>query len=168
MRHKYVIVGGGLAGASAIEGIRAQDREGGILLLARENFTPYHRPPLSKGLWFGKSTLDELSVHEDAFYRENGVEVLLRREVVELDAARHLLWDERGVEHGYERLLLATGGRPRRLVVSGAEVEEVHYFRNLEDYLYLKRRLDRFEHVLVVGGGFVGAELAAALRHAGR
>jgi 3-phenylpropionate/trans-cinnamate dioxygenase ferredoxin reductase component len=168
MRHKYVIVGGGLAGASAIEGIRQRDREGGILMLARENFAPYHRPPLSKGLWFGKATREELPVHEDAFYRENGVEMLLRREVVELDAARHLLWDERGVEYGYERLLLATGGKPRRLVASGAEVEGLHYFRNLEDYLYLERRLDRFEHVLVVGGGFIGAELAAALKHAGK
>ena len=94
-------------------------------MLARENYTPYHRPPLSKGLWFGKSTRDELPVHADGFYREQGVEVMLRREVVELDPARHLLWDERGIEHGYERLLLATGGKPRRLVVSGAEVEGV-------------------------------------------
>ena len=168
MRHKYVIVGGGLAGASAIEGIRRHDREGGILMLARENFAPYHRPPLSKGLWFGKATREDLPVYADAFYRENGVELLLRREVVELDASRHLVWDERGVEYGYERLLLATGGKPRRLVVSGAEVEGLHYFRNLEDYLYLERRLDRFEHALVVGGGFIGAELAAALRHAGK
>lgn len=168
MRHKYVIVGGGLAGASAVEGIRAHDREGGILMLARENFAPYHRPPLSKGLWFGTSTMDELSVHPDAFYREQGVELLLRREVVELDPARHLLWEERGVEHGYERLLLATGARPRRLAASGSGLDGIHYFRNLEDYLYLRRRLDRFEHALVVGGGFVGAELAAALRHAGK
>jgi thioredoxin reductase len=94
--------------------------------------------------------------------------LLLRREVVELDPARHRLWDERGIEHVYERLLLATGGKPRRLVVSGAEVEGVHYSRSLEDYLHLESRLDRFEHVLVVGGGFVGAELAAALRHAGK
>jgi len=168
MRHRYVIVGGGLAGASAIEGIRRHDREGRILMLARENFTPYHRPPLSKGLWFGRSTREELPVYDDAFYRENDVEVLLRREVVELDPARHLLWDERGVEHGYERLLLATGGRPRRLVVAGADTEGIHYFRTLEDYLLLESRLGRFEHALVLGGGFIGAEVAAALRHAGK
>ena len=168
MRHKYVIVGGGLAGASAIEGIREHDREGSILMLGRENFAPYDRPPLSKGLWFGKSTKATLPVHPDDFSRENGVELLLRREAVELNPARHLLWDERGVEHGYERLLLATGGKPRRLVVSGGEVEGVHYSHSLEDYLYLERQLDRFEHALVVGGGFVGAEMAAALRHAGK
>jgi NADPH-dependent 2,4-dienoyl-CoA reductase/sulfur reductase-like enzyme len=168
MRHKYVIVGGGLAAASAIEGIRRHDDGGGILLLTRENFEPYHRPPLSKDLWFGKSTKDKLPVHDDAFYRENGVELQLRREVVELDPARHLLWDDRGVEWEYERLLLATGGRPRRLVVEGAEVPGLRYFRDLEDYLFLERRLDRFQHALVVGGGFIGAELAAALRHAGK
>ncbi len=168
MRHKYVIVGGGLAAASAIEGIREHDREGRILLLARENFSPYHRPPLSKDLWFGKSTKDKLPVHDDAFYAENGVELRLRHEIVELDAARRSVWDERGVEYEYERLLLATGGRPRRLTVEGAEVEGLQYFRELEDYLFLERRLDRIEHALVIGSGFIGAELAAALRHAGK
>jgi NADPH-dependent 2,4-dienoyl-CoA reductase/sulfur reductase-like enzyme len=168
MRHKYVIAGGGLAAASAIEGIRRHDPQGSILMLARENFSPYHRPPLSKGLWSGKSTMADLPVHDDAFYRESAVEMLLRREVVELDPGGHRVWDERGVEYGYDRLLLATGGRPRRLVVSGPEVDELHYFRNLEDYLYLRQRLPRFEHALVIGGGFIGAELAAALRHAGK
>ena len=137
-------------------------------MLARENHAPYQRPPLSKDLWFGRATLDELPVHPEGFYREQGVELLLRREAVELDPARHLLWDERGVEHGYDRLLLATGCRPRRLTVPGAEIDGLHYFRNLEDYVFLSRRLDRLEHVLVVGGGFIGSELAAALRHAGK
>jgi 3-phenylpropionate/trans-cinnamate dioxygenase ferredoxin reductase subunit len=168
MRHTYVIVGGGLAAASAVEGIREHDREGGILLVSRENFEPYQRPPLSKDLWFGKSTLDKLPVHDEAWYRENDVVLELRREVVELDPERHLLWDERGAEIEYEKLLIATGGRPRRLTVDGAEVEGLRYFRELEDYLALQRRLDHIEHALVIGGGFIGAELAAALRHAGK
>lgn len=168
MRHRYVIVGGGLAGASAVEGIRRRDPEGSILLLGRENFSPYHRPPLSKGLWFGKETMADVPVHDDAFYRDQRVDMLLRREVVELDLAAHRVWDERGVEYEYDRLLLATGGRPRRLELPGSEVEGLHYYRTLEDYLYLKERLGRFEHALVVGGGFVGAELAAALRHSGK
>jgi len=166
--HTYVIVGGGIAGASAIEGIRRHDPDGGILLLARENHAPYRRPLLSKGLWFGRAKPDELPVHPDDFYREHRVELLLRREAIELDPARHVVWDERGVEHGYDRLLLATGGRPRRLSLAGAEIAGLHYFRDLEDYVFLAQRLERFEHALVVGGGFVGAELAAALRHAGK
>ncbi|HET7226405.1 MAG TPA: FAD/NAD(P)-binding oxidoreductase [Candidatus Eisenbacteria bacterium] len=166
--HTYVLVGGGVASAAAIEGIRAHDPNGTILLLSRENHAPYQRPPLTKGLWFGKTTLDELPVHDAEFYRTNGVELALRREVVELDAARHVLTDERGIEYGYDKLLLATGGRPRRLPAEGAEVEEVHYFRDLEDYLLLRQRSERVEHTLVVGGGFIGTELAAALRHVGR
>ena len=168
MKHKYVIVGGGLAAASAIEGIRSRDRESPILMLSRDNHAPYNRPPLSKGLWFGKTTEDEVAIHPPAFYREHGVELLLRREVVELDPEKRVVWDERGVEHGYERLLLATGGRPRRLNLPGADGEGVHYYRDLEDYLFFRSHGDRFEHALIVGAGFIGMEMAAALRHAGK
>ncbi len=168
MKHKYVIVGGGLAAASAIEGIRSRDTEGSILLLTRENHSPYHRPPLSKDLWFGKSTADKLPAHEPQFYAENRAELLLRREVVELDPEKHSVWDERGVEYSYERLLLATGGRPRRLNIPGADLEGVRYFRDLEDYMFFAGHQDRFQHVLVLGAGFIGMEMAAALTHAGK
>ena len=168
MAHRYVIVGGGLAAASAIEGIRTRDREGSILLLSRENHSPYHRPPLSKELWFGTQTEDLLPVHDAAYYREQGVELLVRREVVELDPEKRQVWDERGVAYGYERLLLATGGRPRRLAVPGAELEGVHYYRDLEDYMFFVLQRERFEHALVIGAGFIGVEMTAALTHAGK
>ena len=168
MKYKYVIVGGGLAAASAIEGIRSRDPEGSILLLSRENHAPYHRPPLSKGLWFGKTKEDELAAYPPAFYREQGVDLWLRREVVELEPEKHSVWDERGNQYSYERLLLATGGRPRRLNVPGAEDERVHYFRDLEDYLFFVSHAGRYEHVLIIGAGFIGMEMAAALTHAGK
>ena len=168
MHYPYVIVGGGLAGASAIEGIRAEDKEGAILLLARENYSPYHRPPLSKDLWFGKSTRDKLPVYPEDFYRDNKVELALRREAVELDPRTHTVWDDRGTEYQYGKLLLATGGRPRMVPAEGSDVEGIHYFRYLEDYLMLESRLPHFRHALVVGGGFIGMELAAALRHKGK
>jgi 3-phenylpropionate/trans-cinnamate dioxygenase ferredoxin reductase subunit len=166
--HKYVIVGGGLTAASAVEGIRAHDPDGSILLLTRENFLPYHRPPLSKDLWFGKKTIDEVPVHPEKFWTDNKVTVELRREIVELDPENRRVQDERGVAWGYEKLLLATGGRPRRLDVEGSNREGIHYFRGLEDYLALKERIGHQEHVLVLGGGFIATELAAALRHAGQ
>jgi NADPH-dependent 2,4-dienoyl-CoA reductase/sulfur reductase-like enzyme len=78
------------------------------------------------------------------------------------------VWDERGTEYGYERLLLATGGRPRRLNVPGADDEGVRYYRDLEDYLYFRAHGDRYEHVLIIGAGFIGMEMAAALTHAGK
>ena len=168
MRYDYVIVGGGLTGASAIEGIRAHDAEKSILLLSRENHPPYHRPPLSKGLWFGKETKDNLPVHADAFYREQRVELALRREVEELDPVARKVWDDHGDSYEYGELLLATGGWPRRLNVEGAEIEGIHYYRYLEDYLHFERHLDHFRHALVVGGGFIGMEMAAALTHAGK
>lgn len=168
MTSKYLLVGGGLAAASAIEGIRSRDAEGSITLISRENVSPYHRPPLSKDLWFGKKKPDEIPVHPPEFYRENHVTLLLRREIVELDPEKHAVWDERGTEYGYEKLLLATGGRPRRLNLPGGDSEGVHYFRDLEDYQFLHEHLERFEHALVIGGGFIGMEIAAALTHVGK
>jgi NADPH-dependent 2,4-dienoyl-CoA reductase/sulfur reductase-like enzyme len=167
MSYRYVIVGGGIAGASAIEGIREHDREGSILLVSRENHPPYQRPPLSKDLWFGKLTLDKLPVHDDAFYRDNRVTLELRREIVELDPAKRTIWDDRGVAYEYEKLLLATGGRPRLLEAEINVSSGVNYYRSLEDYLGLQENLRRVQHVLVVGAGFIGTELAAAVRHAG-
>lgn len=168
MAQRYVIVGGGIAGAHAIEGIRSVDREGPITLLSRENHAPYNRPYLSKDLWFGKTTLDKLPEYDDTFYRENHVELALRHEVVELNPEERKLWDDRGGEIPYDRLLLATGGRPARLNVPGADLEAIHYFRDLEDYFFLRGRVEQIDHVFVVGGGFIGLELAAAMKHAGR
>ena len=166
MRYDYLIVGGGLAAASAVEGIRSQDPRGSIALISRENFPPYHRPPLSKGLWFGKDTMDSVSVQPESWYRDQNTHLILRREVVELDAETGRVWDDHGNIHEYGKLLLATGGEPRRMSVEGAELEGIHYFRHLEDYLALKTSVERVRHALVVGGGFIGMELAAALRHA--
>jgi len=166
--YPYIIIGGGVAAASAIEGIRSRDAEGAMLVISRENYPPYQRPPLTKDLWFGKSTLDQLPVHGDEFYREHGVELALRREAVELDPHERAVWDDRGVKHTYGKLLLATGGRPRALEAEGADGEGIHYYRYLEDFLFLRGRLDSFRHALVVGSGFIGLELAAALRHKGK
>jgi NADPH-dependent 2,4-dienoyl-CoA reductase/sulfur reductase-like enzyme len=168
MHYRYVIVGGGLAGASAVEGIRGRDPDGNVLLLTRENHLPYHRPPLTKDLWFGKTTKDKISVHDEEFYREKHVDLALRREVVELDPETRKIWDERGVSYEYDHLLLSTGGRPKLLGVDGALHEGIHYYRSLEDYLLLESRIDRLQHALAIGGGFISLELAAALRHVGK
>jgi NADPH-dependent 2,4-dienoyl-CoA reductase/sulfur reductase-like enzyme len=164
----YIIVGGGLAGASAIEGIREKDADGRILMVTRENHSPYHRPPLSKGLWTGKTPPEELPVHPEDFYRERKVEMGLRREIIEIDPESRRVWDDRGIAYSFGQLLLATGGKPRLLDVPGAAIEGVQYFRTLEDYLQLRARIERLQHVLVLGAGFIGLELAAALVGAGK
>lgn len=168
MHYPYVIVGGGLAASAAVEGIRSRDPDGPILMLSRENHLPYQRPPLTKDLWYGRIELEHMPVHDDSFYRSRKVEVALRREAVEIDAEHGVLWDERGESCGYDALLIATGCRPRRLNVPGAEGENVRYFRDLEDYFGLASRLDRFQHLTIVGGGFTGVEIAAAMSHAGK
>ncbi len=168
MHHRYVIVGGGVAGASAIEGIRAHDPVGSILLLSRENHTPYRRPLLSRDLWLRAESRADLSYFGDAYYREKNVEVLLRRDIVELVPEKKAIWDDRGTEYTYDKLLLATGVRPRMIDVPGAEHPELHYFRSLEDFLVLEHRIGQVRHVLVIGEDFLALELAASIRHRGR
>src|SRR5438477_181075 len=137
----YLIIGGGPTAANAIEGIRAHDTAGSIRVLSRENHLSYRRPPLSKDLWFGKTTLDQISLHDAAWYRDQNVEMLLRREAVELDAAARAVWDDRNERHEYGKLLIATGAKPRLLPAPAASVEGIHYFRSLEDYISLRERL---------------------------
>lgn len=168
MRTRYCIVGGGTAAANAIEGIRAHDPDGRILLLSRENHLPYHRPMLTKDLWYGTATLDRLPLHADGWYAEQKVDVQLRHEIVELDAEKHQLFDELGDAIEYDDLLIATGCRPRLLKAEGTESPGVRYFRDLEDYLDLEARLERLQHLTLVGGGFTSVELAAVLRSRGK
>ena len=168
MNVRYCIVGGGAAAAAAIEGIRSRDKTGNILMLSRENHRPYRRPLLTKDLLLGTATLDRLPLHPDEWYVEQKVDVRLRHEVIEVDAESRRLGDERGEVIEFGDLLLATGCRPRRLIAEGAEISSVRYFRDLEDYLDLESRLDRVQHITMVGGGFTSVEMAAALRTRGK
>lgn len=168
MHHKYCIIGGGIAAAAAIDGIRQYDKSGSILMLTRENHLPYQRPPLTKDLWYGTTELARLPVHADGFYEQNGVEVRLRHDIEEIDVDAKVLWDERGDSYGYDELLIATGCRPKRLRAEGADIPTVRYFRDLEDYLDLEGRMDRFQHVTIVGGGFTAVEMTAALHSRGK
>ncbi len=165
MRYRYLIIGGGLAGASAIEGIRQQDKDGTIGLLCAEDSLPYNRPPLSKDLLWGKKTLDEIFVFDPNYYRDQNVNVHLNTRVKSVNAEKSLVVDEDGREFQYSKLLIATGGNPRQFPQAG---EAVHYFRNTKDYLTLMRAVPKVKDFIIVGGGFIGAELAAGLNHLGK
>lgn len=158
---KYIIVGGGLAGASAIEGIREHDTSGSIALFGKENHLPYDRPPLSKGLWLGKTTLDKLPVHDAGFYVRHNVRLNLGREIVGIDPQKKQVSDKDENRYAYDKLLIATGGAPRALSFAG---DAVRYFRTVDDYHTLHDAAERLEEFIFIGGGFIGAELAAALR----
>lgn len=161
--YDHIVVGGGLAGASAIEGIRERDEEGAILLLCREKRMPYHRPELSKKLWFGKKKVEDIFVYDEDFYMEKSVDVALGVEAIKLNVAASTISDSSGAKFGFERLLLATGGIPRMLDIPGGNLEGVCYFRYLDDYLRIRDEASEGKTAVVIGGGFIGSEIAAAL-----
>jgi 3-phenylpropionate/trans-cinnamate dioxygenase ferredoxin reductase component len=160
---EYVIVGGGLAGASAIEGIREIDHDRPITLIGAESHLPYDRPPLSKKLWSGNKRIEEIFLFDQAFYERNGVTLLPGRRVAELDRFDNRLRDNLGGSRSFGKLLIATGGVPRTLPIPGGDIDGVYYYRNLDDYLRLRGEATEGRSAVVVGGGFIGSEMAAAL-----
>lgn len=161
--YDYVIVGGGLAGAWAIQGIRELDVAGNILLICEENYLPYDRPPLSKKLWFGKQKVEDIFLHDHAFYEEQSVSLAVGARVGRLEPSTRTVntFNEHTYEYG--KLLLATGCKARRLAVPGGDLDGICYFRGLDDYMYVCSRVAEGKSALIVGGGFIGSELAAAL-----
>jgi 3-phenylpropionate/trans-cinnamate dioxygenase ferredoxin reductase subunit len=153
--YKYLIIGGGMTADAAVRGIRQLDGEGSIGLIGEEPYPPYDRPPLSKGLWRGDSV-------EDIWrnIQEQGVEVHLGLRAQVLEPRNRRLTDERGEVYTFEKLLLATGGRPRRLPFGE---DRIIYFRTLEDYRKLRALAQQGRRFAVIGGGFIGSEIAAAL-----
>ncbi len=144
---------------AAVRGIRERDERGTIAVLSAEKHPPYDRPPLSKKLWAGKPV--------DSIWRrteEAGVELFLQTRVTTGDRMARTVTDDQGSVYGYEKLLLATGGSPRRL--PGAP-EGVIYFRTLDDYQRLRGLTERKSDFIVIGGGFIGSEIGAALAGAG-
>jgi 3-phenylpropionate/trans-cinnamate dioxygenase ferredoxin reductase component len=161
--YRYVIVGGGRAGAWAVRGIRDQDKEGSILLIGTETQLPYNRPPLSKELWFGKKTVEEVFIRDAKYYAKNSVTLALGQTVTSLHRPTASLTTAAGQVYGYEKLLLATGGEPRRLDIPGAHLEGICYYRSLDDYLRIRPLAEAGKTAVVIGGGFIGSEIAAAL-----
>jgi 3-phenylpropionate/trans-cinnamate dioxygenase ferredoxin reductase subunit len=152
---RYLIVGGGLTADGACRGIRELDPNGLIVLVTEEPHPPYARPPLSKALWKGESEATIWRGTEDL-----GVDLRLGRRIVRLDLSAKIAVDDQGERYSYESLLLATGGRPRPLPFGA---DEVTYFRTLDDYRHLRALADQGEGFVVIGGGFIGSEISAAL-----
>jgi 3-phenylpropionate/trans-cinnamate dioxygenase ferredoxin reductase subunit len=151
----YLIVGGGMTGAEAAKAIRERDGGAAVTLVGGEPHAPYKRPPLTKKLWSGG---EESSIWKGT--EELGIDLRLGRRIVSLDLAASRAVDDDGAEYAFEKVLLATGGRPRRL---GGNDREVIYFRTLDDYRALRGIAGEGKRVVVIGGGFIGTEIAAAL-----
>jgi 3-phenylpropionate/trans-cinnamate dioxygenase ferredoxin reductase subunit len=160
---RFVIVGGGLAAATAAQELRARGVDGDIHLFAAEPHNPYIRPPLSKEYLLGKNGRDSVFVHPEGWYRDNGVVLATGQRVSAL--GDHVITLESGREVPFDRLLLATGAQPRRLDVPGGGADGIHYLRTLEDSEGLKRAFEAGgKRVVFVGSGWIGLELAAAAR----
>ena len=154
-KYDYLIIGGGMTAAAAVLGIREVDLKGTIGIISAEDQRPYNRPPLSKKLWQGKS--------EDIIWRDlpkEHLDLILGVRVSMVDPLLKQVQDEAGRSYGYKKLLLATGGRPNRLPFAP---EETLYYRTLQDYHTLRGWVGKGARMGIIGGGFIGSEIAAAL-----
>jgi NADPH-dependent 2,4-dienoyl-CoA reductase/sulfur reductase-like enzyme len=159
----FVIVGAGLAGAKAAEALRAGGFEGPISLVGDEEHLPYERPPLSKDYLAGKADRDSMTVHDEAWYRQHGIDLRLGSPAIAIDRGARQVRLADGARLPYGKLLLTTGSRARRL--PGAP--GVHYLRAVEDADRLREILATGSHLAVIGAGWIGLEVAAAARGAG-
>ena len=162
-----VIVGAGLAGAKAAETLREEGFDGRIVLLGAERERPYERPPLSKEYLRGEAGPAKPFVHDADFYEEHAIELRLGETVLALDVAGAAVALGARERVGYDRLLIATGARPRRLSVPGAELDGVCELRTLADSDALRERLQPGSRVAIVGAGWIGCEVAASARSMG-
>jgi NADPH-dependent 2,4-dienoyl-CoA reductase/sulfur reductase-like enzyme len=160
---KYLIVGGGMTADAATKGIREVDADGSIGLIGAEMDPPYSRPPLSKRLWKGKPLETVWNKTQ-----ERGVEMHLGRRVKRLDPQNKRVSDDKGEAYTFDKLLLATGGAPRRFPFDTGEDSQIIYFRTVQDYIKLRELADERERFAVIGGGFIGSEIAAALAMNGK
>jgi len=162
MEHRYdhLIVGGGMTADAAVKAIRERDANASVGLIGDDPRPPYERPPLSKALWKGDKSVEAI----DLGTAKSAATLHLDRTAISLDRTQRVVVDDTGDRYAYGRLLLATGATPRRLPFAG---ERVIHFRTLDDYLTLRRLASAGTNVAIVGGGFIGSELAASLATAG-
>src|SRR3954452_11947996 len=164
----HVIVGAALAGAKAAEALRQEGFDGRIVLLGSESELPYERPPLSKEYLRGEAPREKARVHEEGYYESHDIELRTATTATAIDTQASEVELEGGERLRYDRLLLATGAEPRRLTVSGADLDGVHYLRNLNDSDALAALLAKGSgRVAVIGAGWIGSEVAASARTKG-
>jgi len=178
MPEGVVIVGSGQAGYQTAASLRTEGYEGPVFLIGEEPGAPYQRPPLSKAFVLGKQNHTQILLRPEAFYRDHRIELLTGGKAVAIDrAARKVRLDSGGElggrglsgrELSYDTLVLALGARNRPLPVAGATLEGVCYLRTLAEAIEVKQRLEQAQQVVIVGGGFIGLEIAASARTLGK
>ncbi|MCL9676445.1 FAD-dependent oxidoreductase [Acinetobacter sp. ACZLY 512] len=166
--YDVIIVGTGHAGAQAAVALRQQGFTGSILMIGEELHFPYERPPLSKEYFSGEKTFERILLRPEQFWQDKKIDLKLGQRVTQIDAQSHRILTQQNYEYHYNKLIWATGGKPRRLSCEGAALEGIHYIRNREDVDRINQELDRVQKCVIIGGGYIGLEAASALRKINR
>ncbi len=156
----YLIIGGGMAADAAVKGIREIDADSPIAVIGAEPDPPYKRPPLTKKLWLGKP-VDSIWLHTE----DSGIDFMPNRRVVSIAPQNKLVTDDQGNNYSFGKLLIATGATPRRMPI---ESDAIIYYRTFQDYRRLRELTETGERFAVIGGGFIGSEIAASLTMNGK
>lgn len=161
---KYLIIGGGMVAGYAAKELASRGlKSGELTIISADTALPYERPPLSKGFLSGKENEAGILINPAEWYRENGVDVRLRTSVDKLDLSRNRAFTSDGTELTYEKLLIATGARSRKLDLAGADLDGVFYLRSMDDSRKIHSRAERSRQAVIIGGGFIGMEVASVL-----
>lgn len=163
----FVVIGAGQAGGRAVEAMRAAGFSGRILLVGSEAYVPYERPPLSKKLLTGDTEIETTYLQDPSFYDDQRIEMRLSVDAVAIDREARTLELSSGETLVYDKLLLTTGARVRKLSIPGADLPGVHYLRSMDESLAIRERLVAGARLVVVGGGYIGLEAASAARTRG-
>jgi 3-phenylpropionate/trans-cinnamate dioxygenase ferredoxin reductase subunit len=165
---EFLIIGGGMAGAHCAAELRKQGTDGEVLLVGREPHPPYERPPLSKEYMRAEASTEDAYVHPPAWYGENGVELLTGTNVMSLDAGERVAKLQTKEEISFKQALVATGADVNILRVEGTELEGIHYLRTFKTSDEIQEDAESAEHVILIGGSFIGTEVAASLTAKGK
>jgi 3-phenylpropionate/trans-cinnamate dioxygenase ferredoxin reductase subunit len=167
MADAYVIVGASLAGATAAITLREERADGSVILIGAESQAPYERPPLSKAYLRGEVGFDRVLVRPAAFYAQRGIETMFGTPATRIDPICRFVELKDGRRVPFNALLIATGGRNRRIAVQGSELEGIYGLRTIEDANRIRQEMVAGRRAVVVGMGFIGSEVAASLRQTG-
>ncbi len=167
MSGQCIIVGGSHAGAQVAISLRQEGWEGNILVISNESSLPYHRPPLSKGFVSGDKTLDEILLRPASYFDKHQIEFQFNTEVSAIDRNAKQIKTNSVDTLQYEKLALTTGARARKIEIPGSELNGIHYLRSAADAQAIKYDAQNAKNAVIIGGGYIGLELAASLKKAG-
>ena len=162
----FLLIGGGIACARCAQTLRREGADGSILVVGREADPPYARPPLSKEYLAGSMGKDGVREVEDGWWEENGVELMTRTSVMKLDAGERVARLSTKEEVGFDKALVATGANVRRLRVDGGDLDGIHYLRSYGNADAIRADAERFDRAVLIGGSYIGSEVAATLTSA--